>query len=611
MLWRGTAQIPMPGLKLPTRRTAATWFRRSRRPATGGSAHLEFFRSQLASVEALPQLAFLAVITGALAGAVILGFRAGIEFTLTELLPERDPENFEGLGLEFAIGLPLLGGLLLGLIMQPLRPSDRRVGIVHVMERLSLHQGHLPLRNALLQFFGGMLALVTGQSGGREGPAVHLGAAASSQLGQIFRLPNNSIRALVGCGTAAAIAASFNTPIAGVIFAMEVVMMEYTIASFIPVILAAVTATLLTRYAYGAEPAFAVPSLSMQSVTEIPFIIFAGVLLGGLAAMFNKLVQRFSRLSHRAMWQRGLLAGALTASAAVITPEVLGIGYDTVNGAMLGQIAMTTLALLVVTKLVASAACVGLGLPVGLIGPSLVMGAAFGGLLGGIGSILYPEAATSPGFYVMLGMTAMMAAVLQAPLAALMTVLELTANPSIILPAMLVIVFATMTASQVFRQRSVFLSTLEALGLQYPPNPVSLHLQRAGVASLMHRDFVRLPEVMDPAQARLALQQPLTWVVIEAPDGAPRCVLYASDLNVFMDQHHKDTEDPVHLMEIPGMRKDVDAIDIRATLQQALDQLRATGVEALCVTRSAAPLIAPIVGIVTREDIDRYTGVSG
>ena len=601
----------MPRLKRPPRRNAATWFRRTPRSAPGGSTHLDFFRSQLASVDALPQLALLAVITGALAGAVILGFRAGIEFTLTELLPERDPENFEGLSVEFIIGLPLLGGLLLGLIMQPLRPSNRRVGVVHVMERLSLHQGHLPLRNALLQFFGGMLALVTGQSGGREGPAVHLGAAASSQLGQLFRLPNNSIRALVGCGTAAAIAASFNTPIAGVIFAMEVVMMEYTIASFIPVILAAVTATLLTRYVYGAEPAFLVPSLSMQSLTEIPFIIFAGILLGGLAAMFNKLVQRFARLSHRPMWQRGLLAGALTASAALLAPEVMGIGYDTVNSAMLGQIAMTTLALLVVTKLVASAACVGLGLPVGLIGPSLVMGAAFGGLLGAIGGIWYPEAATSPGFYVMLGMTAMMAAVLQAPLAALMTVLELTANPNIILPAMLVIVLATLTASQVFRQRSVFLSTLDTLGLQYPPNPVSLHLQRAGVASLMHRDFVRLPAIMEPGQARLALQQQLKWVVVEASDGAPRCVLYASDLDIFMDQHHKDSQEPVDLMKLPGMRKDVDVIDIRATLQQALDQFRATGVEALCVTRTAAPLITPIVGIVTREDIDRYAGVSG
>jgi CIC family chloride channel protein len=155
----------------------------------------------------------------------------------------------------------------------------------------------------------------------------------------------------------------------------------------------------------------------------------------------------------------------------------------------------------------------------------------------------------------------------------------------------------------------VFLSTLDTLGLQYPPNPVSLHLQRAGVASLMHRDFVRLPAVMEPEQARLALQQQLKWVVVEATDGAPRCVLYASDLNVFMDQH--DSADPVDLMKIPGMRKDVDVIDIRATLQQALDQFRATGVEALCVTRTAAPLISPIVGIVTREDIDRYAGVSG
>jgi CIC family chloride channel protein len=238
------------------------------------------------------------------------------------------------------------------------------------------------------------------------------------------------------------------------------------------------------------------------------------------------------------------------------------------------------------------------------------MGAAFGGVLGSIGAIWYPEAAASPGFYVMLGMTAMMAAVLQAPLAALMTVLELTANPNIVLPAMLAIVFATMTASQVFRQRSVFLSTLDTLGLQYPPNPVSLHLQRAGVASLMQRDFVRVPAIMDAQETRLALQRQLTWVVVEAADGAPHCVLNANDLSVFMDEHHKDSNDPVDFMNVPGMRKDVTVIDIQATLQQALDQLRDTGVEALCVTRTAAPLITPIVGIVTREDIDRYAGVS-
>jgi CIC family chloride channel protein len=126
----------------------------------------------------------------------------------------------------------------------------------------------------------------------------------------------------------------------------------------------------------------------------------------------------------------------------------------------------------------------------------------------------------------------------------------------------------------------------------------------------MQRDFVRVAAVMSTEETRLALQRQLTWVVVEAADGEPHCVLNANDLNIFMDEHHKDSDDPVDFMNVPGMRKDVAVIDIQATLQQALDQLRATGVEALCVTRTSAPLITPIVGIITREDIDRYAGVS-
>ena len=122
------------------------------------------------------------------------------------------------------------------------------------MERLSRHQGHLPAKNALVQFFGGILALATGQSGGREGPVIHLGAASASLMGQAFRLPNNSVRVLVACGTASAIAGSFNTPLAGVIFAMEVVMMEYTLGSFIPVIIAAVVTTVMLTS--GVSPTF-------------------------------------------------------------------------------------------------------------------------------------------------------------------------------------------------------------------------------------------------------------------------------------------------------------------------------------------------------------------
>ena len=219
----------------------------------------------------------LAVVAGVFTGFVILVFRLAVDYVLGTWVLEQGSESFETLAHFERLALPVVGAALLGVMLTRLSPDERRVGVVHVMERLSRHQGYLPTRNALVQFFGGILALISGQSGGREGPAIHLGAASSSLLGQAFELPNNAMRTLVACGTAAAIAGSFNTPIAGVIFAMEVVMMEYTIGSFIPVIISAVVSTLLMHYFIGNEPAFFVAPLHLQSLMEIPYIALAGI----------------------------------------------------------------------------------------------------------------------------------------------------------------------------------------------------------------------------------------------------------------------------------------------------------------------------------------------
>jgi CIC family chloride channel protein len=574
---------------------------------------LTFFRSRLASVDALPQLALLAVAAGLLSGAVILVFRTLVDLSLRHwLLPEGE-EAFERLAYMERLALPLAGALILGLMLNWIPADGRRVGVVHVMERLSRHQGYMPMRNALIQFFGGIIALVSGQSGGREGPAIHLGAASSSLLGQTFELPNNSIRTLVACGTAAAIAGSFNTPIAGVIFAMEVVMMEYTIGSFIPVIIAAVTSTLLTHSVIGSEPAFLVAPLRLHSLAEIPYIALSGVLIGCVAAGFIQLVQVFARLDHWPFWLRALLAGSITGLAAVFTPEVMGVGYDTVNGAMLGELAAWTLLGVAVMKTLCSAAAVGLGLPVGLIGPTFVIGAAVGGVLGFLGDYFQPsqtaDAVTSQGFYVMLGMAAMMAAVLQAPLAALMAVTELTANPNLIMPAMLIIVVATLVTGVGFRQKSVFLSTLNTLGLQYPANPVTLHLQRAGVAAIMDRRIARLDATCSREDAEAALRGRPRWIVIETNPGQVRSVLSASDLQSFLTTASEQTEE-VTLLRIPGLRLDVADVDYRATVQEAQEALRPTGVEALCVRRMSAPMISSIMGVITQDDIDNYRELS-
>ncbi len=566
------------------------------------------FRARLASAEALPQLAALGLAAGLVTGLVILGFRALIEVPLTHLLPGQDSENFQGLSRHWHFLLPLGGAFLVGLILQQLRPSERRVGVVHVLERLSLHQGRLPGRNAVIQFITGVLALITGQSGGREGPAIHLGAATSSLIGQWLRLPNNSLRTLVACGVAAAIAASFNTPMAGVIFAMEVVMMEYRMRSFIPVIIAAVTATLLTQLVYGPDAAFAVPQFTLGSLSEIPMVAAAGVLIGALAALFISLVRICASQHQRPVWLRMLIAGLVTGCAALVTPAVLGIGYDSVNAAMLNQMAISALFALAAMKLIASAVSIGLGMPVGLIGPTLVIGAAFGGLVGELASRVFDTHADA-GFYVMLGMAAMMAATLQAPLAALVAVLELTGNPNIILPAMLIIVIATLVTSDLFRQRSIYLSALAAAGLEYPPNAVTRELQNAGVTSVMNTDLITLPPSVDLQTAQWALERQPQWLLIKI-DNAARSALLPQDLQLFLDEHiMPDTsrhQEAIDLERLPGARLDLAAIAAEATLHEALQLLETTGIEALCVCDTGPGQVIRHLGLITRSDIDNY-----
>ncbi len=227
---------------------------------------------------------------------------------------------------------------------------------------------------------------------------------------------------------------------AGVIFSMEVIIMEYTIAGFIPVILAAVTATMINHLVYGNETAFFVPlTVADYSLHDIPFLVLEGFLIGTVAAIFVHLIALIYRYAPSTVGRRMLVAGVVTGILALAVPQVLGVGYDTVTLALEGKIGIVILISALAFKLLATATTIALGVPVGVIGPTIFIGAMAGGALGILGAAMMPEAASSQGFYVMLGMGAMMGAVLQAPLAALMAVMEMTNNSHIILPAMLVL----------------------------------------------------------------------------------------------------------------------------------------------------------------------------
>ncbi len=564
---------------------------------------LDNFGLRVSSLDALPQLSMLAIPVGLLSGGVIIAFRVLVESSQGLLLPEGNIENYEGLSVGLRLLLPLAGGLIIGLIWQYLQQSTRETGVVHVMERLSYHQGKLPLRNAVAQFFGAALSIISGHSVGREGPSVHLGATSGSQIGQWLRLPNNSLRTLVACGIAAAIAASFNTPLAGVIFSMEVVLMEYSVVSFAPVILSAVAATTLTRLVYGSERVFSIPGMQLESLLELPYVIIMGITLGGIAALFIHLLQRSTSLSKGwPIWVRCTLGGGIVGLIGMSVPEVMGIGYDTVNQALLGQLALSLLLIITVAKIVASAVGLGLGLPGGLIGPTIVIGALAGGATGIVADTWLPGEIASPAFYALIGMCTMMGATLQAPLAALTALLELTANPHIILPGMLALIAGVLVSREVFGKESVYVVLMKARGLDYRDTPITQALRRVGVASVMERRYASLTETVDHQQALDALANEPRWILITR-DQQPLAIMPAADLAREMQEHPEKTA--YSLTEIPAERRDINAVDFQATLQEALEILNTHDAEALYVTRHTIPGISRVYGVLTREDIDR------
>ena len=545
------------------------------------------------------QLPILGIAVGVTASLVVVSFKATIAFAGISIVGLQS-EDFESLPAVATALLPLIGAVVIGVLLTRTAAEDRRTGIAHVLERLGSHEGRLPVKNALVQFFAGAGALAAGLSGGREGPAIHLGAATSSILGQAFKLPNHRIRLLVACGAAAATAASFHTPVAAIVFAMEVVMMQWAIGYLIPVILAVAAATVVSRTVFLHAPDLVVPHMGSPSMLDLVCMAFGGFAIGAIAAGFILAVRFFARLDRHPFLLRATIAGAITACAAFIVPAVMGIGYDTINVALAGQLILSAMLLIAVAKTIASAACIGLGIPVGVIGPTLVIGAACGGILAHLSFAISPDSAASPAFYVMLGMAAMLAATLRAPLAALVIVLELTLDSGVVLPAMLIVIIATWTTRSVFRQRSVFLTMLSALELDRRP---SEHLLLAPVGGIMERSIVRLPDVMDVCAAAEALAGDPEWVVVEGGDGNVRCLLKADDLA----RHLRTTsEKEVHLMLLSAERKDTLGIDIDATLRDAQEVFARSGVEALYVRRSASGT-ALIGGILTRAAINAHT----
>ncbi len=564
---------------------------------------LHRIRLALARPDAVLALSLLGALAGVLAALTIIALRLLVEWGQRTLFPGVAPEQYEQLDPALRLLAPLGGGLLVALLFRLTPPASHQVGVAHILERLAWHQGRLPWRNALVQFVGGAISMVSGHSVGREGPSAHLGTASSNLPAQALRLPNNSLRVLAACGAAAGIAASFNTPLAGAAFAMEVLLLEYTVGGFAPVILATVTATAMTRAVFGSDLAFDVPRLALGHLSELPWILLGGILAGLVGAGFNGLLQATARHGTRLPdWLRPLLGGLLVGLCGLAMPEVLGIGDDTVDYLLHGaDLAWPWLLGLLALKLLASAGGIGLGLPGGAIGPILFIGATGGALFGVVGAHFGFNDGHAIGFYAMLGMGALMACTLQAPMAGLIAILELTGNPDFILPGMLAVVAATLTAGRLGHHESLFMGLLRARGLAFRDDPVSQSLRRVGVAGVMERRVAVLPRRAEREAIEHALAAEPVWIVVREPD-RPEQVMPAADLARALATAETDSLD---LLAIPADRRQSAPVDLGATLLEARQRLADTGAEILTVISQTVPGIPRIYGVITPEQIER------
>jgi chloride channel protein, CIC family len=568
-------------------------------------ALLNKYRRRLVNYESVMAYSLLGVIGGLASGIVVLGFELAIAQAASWFGAGEQGENFEALPRWMAFALPTGGALLLGLCYQRLPPETREAGIVHVISRLHSHYGALPLRNALVQFFGGAFALATGQSGGREGPGVHLGGAVNSQLGQRLGLPNNSLRVLIACGTAGGIAAAFHTPLAGVIFAMEVIIAEYTVVGFVPVMLSAVSASAVSRTLSSTGALFTIPDLELQSLFEIPLVIILGFVCGLASVAFIRLSETTARLSHLPIALRFTLAGLLTGLIALWVPQILGVGYDTLDAILLGQLGAGTLLIIGLCKLTATAISCGAGMPIGLIGPNLFVGACLGGALGISGGLWQPGLASEPTLYVILGMGASMAAVLNAPLAAILAVIELTDSTSLGMPAMLAIVAATLTNTGIFKGRSAHLTALRRLQRAVPDDPISKMLHSTDVSSIMDQRVVHVPTELTEQDMEPLLEFTPTWCIVTR-GGEELYLVSGAELLAWVQGKLADSPS-CDLTESDIRRWTLSQVPIQATLRQAMDVMRNSTTESVSVVErspNSGKLI--LCGVLSRENIEKY-----
>ncbi len=365
--------------------------------------------------------------------------------------------------------VPAVGGLLVGVLRHRWLPEEKHHGVAAVMEAVALAGGRLRYRETPLKALVSAISLGAGASVGPEDPSVQIGASLGSMVGQKLHMSDQRTRLLVGAGVAAGIATAFNAPIAGVFFAVEIISGEFFLSSFGMIVLSAVMAAVLTRALVGPMPAFPIPLYAYHGPLDLPFYLGLGVLAAPVAVGYIYAIywaRDAFRALHLPAWVTPVLAGLVVGAVGLFYPQILGDSYEAVGNILAGrELIIGTLLVLVVLKIALTALSLGAGFIGGVFAPSLFLGAALGGAYGVAISRLFPTLHLVPSAFALVGMAAVLAGTVRAPVTAIMLLFEMTDDYHIVLPLMFAVT-VSMLISQMLEPESVYTLGLVRAGLR-------------------------------------------------------------------------------------------------------------------------------------------------
>jgi len=569
----------------------------------------------------------IAAIIGIVGGFGAVAVKAGIHFI-------SDLTFFGGVNLidsvvktpwYWVILIPAIGGAIVGPLVHFLGPETRGHGVPEVMHSVLTKGGIIRPRVAVIKAIASAVTIGTGGSVGKEGPIVQIGSSLGSMIGQFLRVPSSRLKILVGCGAAAGIAGAFNAPVAGALFAIEIILLDFAVSSFSPIVISAVIATVVSHGFEGNFAAFIVSNFEWVSPWEVLFYIVLGGLAGIVSYIFIKILYSFEDFWDNKIkiqpYIKPIIGGAIVGLTALIFPEIIGVGYDAINSAInnqglsyngLGNESLASMnsnflndslwymaLVLIFVKMFASSITLASGLSGGIFAPSLFVGAMLGAFFGYVVNMFFPEYAAHPGAYSLVAMGGLVAGTTRAPITAILIVFELTKENDIILPLMLTCIGSVIVSTKLSRE-SIYTLKLLQKNINFKDRAESNVLKTIFVNDIINKSYKVISEVTkfsDVVSKLLSHKVPILFVHNSKQQLIG--IITLNDIKDFLFER-----DELNEILIAGdiANSQYAYLHSELTCKEALAVLNKTGQECLPVLKNDGSLKQ--LGVVWRKDID-------